>query len=96
MQVESDSTGSLHSILKNKASSPIMNAFVAEICLELEAQGQEIWCGRHVSGTSNFEADALSRIAEGKHIPERFATLPRRAVPSRSEGFFRAWPRNWC
>ena len=38
------------------------------------------------SARTTFEANAISRIAEGKHTPERFATLPRRGVPSRPEG----------
>ena len=46
----------------------------------------------HYVGTLTFEADALSRLAQGAEVPERLLHVPQHTAPVRSEAFYWAWP----
>ncbi len=55
------------------------------LMLALEVLNVEALQGEHYRGTINVEADALSRILEGKGIPRSLWHLKATKVPPRSE-----------
>ena len=67
-----------------------MNALAGEIGLRLVGQCVDL---KHISGVSNYEADALSRLYVGKDVPEHLRAVPRSVPPARNADFFLAWPR---
>jgi hypothetical protein len=90
--VQADNTSALQAALQFKAKSPLMNFLAAEVSLELEAQGLEMLWGQHIPGADNTWADALSRLAKGKVVPEALRQCYCEQVPVRDESYFRAWP----
>ena len=65
-----------------------MNSIAAEIGLRVCSPHIELG---HVAGVANYEADALSRLCQGKAIPSHLAEVQRAAAPVRDSGFFLAW-----
>ena len=63
---------------------PKANRLAAEIALLLEETGAEAASGQHWRNEINIEADALSRLTEGKEVPTRLRPLPREPVPTSS------------
>ena len=87
-----DATAALHSILRSSGRTPVMNAIAAEVSLRLEI-GQVELQGEHLTGTLNFECDALSRLVqENKKIPQSLTNVRRDVVPHRGPEFFWGWP----
>ena len=70
-----------------------MNLIAAEIGLRVI--GSQIELG-HVAGVANYEADALSRLCQGKKLPRHLEFVERRAAPARGEGFFLAWAKEYA
>ena len=87
-----DATAALFTILKSSGKTPVMNAMAAEIALRLECADVQT-LPEHLSGTLNFQCDALSRLSQGAPIPDVLVNLPRETPKERSEQFFWAWPR---
>ena len=67
-----------------------MNACAAEIGLRIVDLRLDL---KHISGVSNYEADALSRLFAGKSIPPHLAGVRRANAPERNAEFFAAWPK---
>ena len=88
--VETDSKAAMYATAKLSSNTPTMNALAGEIGLRLVGQHVDL---RHISGVSNYEADALSRLHAGKDVPEHLRTVPQSVPPARNAGFFLAWPR---
>eukprot|EP00971_Amphidinium_carterae_P329685 6462296-Amphidinium_carterae.1 len=61
LQVRSDSSAALSSLSKLSSKSPVLNFIAAEMALELEAKGVASLHVRHIPGSANRVADALSR-----------------------------------
>ena len=71
-----------------------MNAIAAEIALRLEI-GKVEFQAEHLTGTLNFDCDALSRLAmEGKKVPQKLVAVRRDVVPHRGPSFFWGWPES--
>ena len=81
--------------IKLASPKPVLNALAAEAALVLEEIGTDIVVGQHYRGILNVEADALSRLTEGKSIPASLAHLQASKAPARDDRFFRAWPPEW-
>ena len=90
--VQADSQSALGAALKLSSPRPLMNALAAEIALQLERLHSDVLLTEHFPGTLNIEADALSRLTEGKSVPTRLLPVARREAPLRDGGFFLAWP----
>ena len=89
-----DATAALHSILRASGRTPAMNAIAAEIALRLEIGKIELQA-EHLTGTLNFDCDALSRLAmEGKKVPQKLVSVRRDVVPHRGPSFFWGWPES--
>ena len=88
--VETDSQAALYTVAKFSNNVPTMNMLAAEVGLRVV--GHEIdLC--HISGVSNYEADALSRLFQGKEVPSHLRHVERTRAPVRCKEFFLAWPR---
>ena len=87
-----DATAALHAVARNAGRTPAMNAIMAEIAIRLESANAQV-LPEHLSGTLNFECDALSRLSEGADLPATLRSVlrvkPRDLVP----GFFLSWPK---
>ena len=62
-----------------------MNYLAAELSLLMEELDIELLEGAHYRGILNVEADALSRLTEGKKVPRSLALLKMTAPPSRDK-----------
>ena len=89
--LETDSKAALYACAKLSSNTPTMNSIAAEIALRVV--GLQIELG-HVSGVANYEADALSRLCQGKAVPAHLSKVERAAVPVRDAGFFLAWSKD--
>ena len=89
---QSDATAALHSAARMAGRTPIMNALAAEMALRLESAAVTM-IPEHLSGSLNFERDALSRMAQGLSIPASLQVVRRDQPRSRSSAFFWAWPQ---
>ena len=69
-----------------------MNALAAEIALRFES-AQVHSASEHISGTLNFECDALSRLAQGAAVPSALVSVPQASARPRAASFFWAWTR---
>ena len=85
--LEADSQAALLVQAKLASKSPPANELAAELALLLEQLQIEVLLGRHWRNVVNIEADALSRLGEGKEIPLSLRSLPRDPVPCRSKVF---------
>ena len=88
--VETDSKAAMYATAKLSSNTPTMNALAGEIGLRLVGRCVDL---KHISGVSNYEADALSRLYVGKDVPEHLRAVPRSVPPARNADFFLAWPR---
>ena len=84
--VQLDSESALRVAVKLASPNPKANLLAAELALRAEQFGLETYLGQHWRNTINLEADALSRLEEGKRVPLRLQRLPRDSVPL--EGLF--------
>ena len=87
--VHADSKAALGAIGKFSSPSASCNLLAAEICLLLEKCNVNLLLD-HIRTEANLEADALSRLSEGKKIPAALNGLKAAPVPSR-ESTFRVW-----
>ena len=79
-----DATAALHAVLRQSDRTPAMNRIAAEISIRLEVAGVAL-LPEHLSGTLNFDCDALSRMAVSKEkdkIPESLKDI-KREIPAR-------------
>eukprot|EP00435_Cladocopium_sp_Y103_P016613 s3999_g4.t1 len=82
--VQLDSESALRVAVKLASPHPVVNRLAAEMALRLESLNAEALTGQHWRNVINLEADALSRLTEGKEVPARLRCLPRdQAVPLR-------------
>ena len=81
--------------MKLASPRPLVNAVAAEITLMLEATRADLLVPQHFRGVLNVEADALSRLNEGKEVPRRLTHVHREVPPVRNEDFYKAWPKEW-
>jgi hypothetical protein len=88
--VETDSKAAMFAAAKLSSNTPTMNALAGEIGLRLVGKQVDL---KHISGVSNYEADALSRLHSGKDIPSHLRSVRRTVAPARDAQFFLAWPR---
>ena len=71
--VQMDSSSALNVALKLGSSVPTVNYLAAELSLLMEELDIEFLEGAHYRGILNVEADALSRLTEGKKVPRSLA-----------------------
>jgi hypothetical protein len=83
--VQMDSSSALNVALKLGSSVPTVNYLAAELSLLMEELDIELLEGAHYRGILNVEADALSRLTEGKKVPRSLAQLKMTAPPSRDK-----------
>ena len=76
-----DNEAALRVAAKLASPHPKVNLLAAELALRLEILGVDAIIGQHWRNTLNLEADALSRLTEGKSIPTRLRALPRDQLP---------------
>ena len=93
--VQTDSTAAMGAASKLASPRPRVNAVAAEITPMLEATRADLLVPRHFRGVINVEADALSRLNEGKEVPRRLTHVHREVPPVRNEDFYKAWPKEW-
>ena len=77
-----DSESALGVAVKLASPHPKANLVAAELALRTEQLGIEAVLGQHWANPINIEADALSRLEEGKQIPPRLLPLPRDSLPA--------------
>ena len=75
--VQLDSESALRVAIKLASPHAVVNRLAAELALLLEDLGAEALTGQHWRNIINIEADALSRLHEGKVVPPRLRGLPR-------------------
>ena len=66
-----DATAALHTAARGAGRTPVMNALAAELAIRMES-ANAIILPEHLSGTLNFECDALRRLSQGAGTPRRF------------------------
>ncbi len=81
--VQMDSASALNVALKLASSVPTVNYLAAELSLLMEDMDIEALEGSHYRGVLNVEADALSRLAEGKKVPRSLAHIKMTPRPLR-------------
>ena len=94
-ELQTDNQTAMTAAMKYKSTKPLMNLVAGEIALRLERLRSDLAVAQHVPGVLNVEADALSRLTEGKEVPECVRGVPRRAAPDRTGAFWLAWPHQW-
>jgi hypothetical protein len=90
--VQTDATAALHDAARMAGRTPAMNAMAAELALRFESAQLHV-VPKHLSGTMNFECDALSRLARGAAVPKVLMHTLRATPRPRDSAFFWAWPR---
>jgi len=91
--LESDSQAALYACARWSSNTPSMNLIAAEIGLRVIGSRIEL---SHVSGVANYEADALSRLCQGKPMPQHLEYVERKAAPKRDASFFLAWAKEFA
>ena len=91
--LQTDAAAALHDAARLAGRTPAMSAIAAELALRLESAQVHVQ-PEHLSGTLNFECDALSRLSQGASIPKTLANVQRSEPRRRSPSFFWAWPRD--
>ena len=89
--LQMDSAPALSAALKLSSSTATVNLVAAEIALRLEALSIPQIEGEHYRGTLNIEADALSRLSEGKEVPASCVGIEASVVPPRSAVYQLSW-----
>eukprot|EP00435_Cladocopium_sp_Y103_P060710 s216_g22.t1 len=82
--VQLDNEAAIRIAVKMASPHQKANRIAAEIALLLEEVGAEAISGQHWRNEINVEADALSRLEEGKTVPARLQVLPREPLPTTS------------
>jgi hypothetical protein len=90
--VQTDPLAALYDIAKGAGRTPAMNALAAEIALRFES-AQVHSASEHISGTLNFQCDALSRLSQGAAVPTSLRAVPQASARPRSASFFWAWTK---
>ena len=72
------------SLAKKEEDPYSMNALAAEVALRVIGSRLDL---RHISGVSNYEADALSRLHAGKEVPAQLRHVERAKAPECGAGF---------
>ena len=91
--LQTDAAAALHDAAEMAGRAPAMSAIAAELALPLESAQAHV-LPEHLSGTLNFERDALSRVAHGAKAPHSLLAV-RRSVPTRrSASLYCAWHRD--
>ena len=86
--IQMDATAALHAVMRAAGRTPAMNAIASEIALRLEIAGVQ-FLPEHLSGTLNFDCDALSRLhKEGIEVPKKLVGIPRTTPKDRVQSFF--------
>ena len=83
----SDSKAALGAASRLRSPAALMGALAAEIALALESLGMELVEVKHIPGTSNKSADALSRLSEGAALPQMLDHVPRLPAPDCETAF---------
>ncbi|KAF4687572.1 hypothetical protein FOZ60_003793 [Perkinsus olseni] len=86
--VESDSLVALSVMIRQRSSSLVLRRLVEKVAMmmALDLRLLEVRY-RHMRGSSNVIADALSRLGEGKSVPQCLRNIPRMTCPTRDEAF---------
>ena len=93
---EMDNISALHITANLTSRDAAANHIAAEISLRLHAANTTIVHVKHWRNILNTEADALSRLQEGKSVPRRLHGLPRDSVPCHLDVFLmKDWPVSW-
>eukprot|EP00435_Cladocopium_sp_Y103_P013532 s718_g3.t1 len=82
MMAQLDSESALFVAAKLASPHPKANLVAAELALRVEQFHIESILGQHWPNPINTEADALSRLDEGKAVPPRLQPLPRDPIPT--------------
>jgi len=90
--LQTDALAALFDVARAAGRTPLMNALSAELTLRLEA-AQVAIVPIHLSGTLNFQCDALSRLSQGASVPASLRQIKRASSRLRCPSFFWAWPR---
>ena len=91
--LEPGSQAALYACARWSSNTPSMDLIAAEIGLRVIGSRIEL---SHVSGVSNYEADALSRLCQGKAMPRHLEHVERKAAPRRDASFFLAWAKEFA
>jgi len=91
--VQTDALAALYDVTKRAGHTPAMNALAAEIALRFESAHVHS-VSEHISGTLNFECDALSRLGQGAAVPPALVAVPQSSARPRVASFFWAWTRD--
>ena len=83
--LQMDSESALRVTAKLASPVPTVNAIAAEVALALEEFNLEELQGRHFRNVLNIEADALSRLTEGKKVPGALKGIKMTSVPTRDQ-----------
>ena len=94
-ELQADSQTAMTAATRYRSTKPLVNLVAGEIALRLEKLRSDLAVAQHVPGVLNVEADALSRLTEGKAVPECVRGVPRRTAPDRTAAFWLAWPHQW-
>ena len=88
-----DNSSALKITAKLTSKEAICNRIAAEIALQVA--WAQIYTFEHYRNTLNVEADALSRIGEGKEVPKRLRQVPRDSFPEAplTSIAMQDWPR---
>ena len=86
-----DSQAAIGAVAKLSSPSQVCNYISAEISLLLESCNVNLKLD-HIRTEANLEADALSRLSEGKSVPRALRTIKATPPPERLK-LFRVWPR---
>ena len=88
-----DNSSALKITAKLTWKEAICNRIAAEIALQVA--WAQIYTFEHYRNTLNVEADALSRIGEGKEVPKRLRQVPRDSFPEAplTSIAMQDWPR---
>jgi hypothetical protein len=78
-----DSQAAQGAISKLASPSPVCNALAAELSLVLESCNIQLLTD-HIRSEANLEADALSRLAEGKKVPQCLRGIKATPPPDRT------------
>ena len=88
--VETDSEAAMIAAAKLSSNTANMNALAAEIGFRVVGSQVDL---RHISGVSDYEADAVSSLHVGKDLPAHLQSFQRSDGLDRDASFFLAWPR---
>ena len=91
--LETDSQAALYACARWSSNTPSLNLIAAEIGLRVIGSRIEL---SHVSGVSNYEADALSRLCQGKAMPRLLEHVEKKAAPKRDASFFLSWAKEFA